>query len=125
MKHNIDRILGEVCRDLPAAERNQGEAFYNQGNCTLLSWSPLSAEFALSAGDGNADKDDAVYSLLFEGQEETEKILPGKNGKRGNWDRYTLACLLRYAEELKKPGLKEQNEYIKIYPGGHDQASPG
>lgn len=111
MKHTIDKILDEVRRGLPAAERNRGEALYNEGNCTLLSWSPLAAEFALSVDDEKADKDAVTYSLQFEGQEGSEKVIPGKNGKRGNWDRYTWACLLRYEEELKKPGRKEQNDY--------------
>jgi hypothetical protein len=82
MKHNIDRMLDEIRRELPAAERNRGEALYNQGNCTLLSWSPVAAEFAVGDGDERADKKDRECSLFFEGEDGAEKIIPGKMAKR-------------------------------------------
>jgi SNF2 family DNA or RNA helicase len=108
MKHNITGILEELGRTLSATERRRGEALYNDGDCTLLSWSPGAAEFAVSAGDGNAGED-LGYTLYFE--EEGKKIIPAAKGKPGAWDKYAYACLLRYREELKKPGLREQSEY--------------
>jgi hypothetical protein len=104
-------IIDEVRRGLSAAEQKQGETLYRQRNCTLLSWSPRTAEFALSAGNGNIVKKDTLYSLHVEGGEGAEKIIPEKNGKKGSWDRCTWACLLRYEEELENPALKEQHEY--------------
>ncbi|MDR0709990.1 MAG: DEAD/DEAH box helicase, partial [Spirochaetaceae bacterium] len=113
--HTIAGARGEILRELPAAERERGEALYDQGNCVLLSWSPLAANFAFGDdNDGEYPEDnheDAAYSLHFEGQEGAEKILPAKNGKRTNWDRYAWACFLRYEEELEKPKLQEQHDY--------------
>jgi SNF2 family DNA or RNA helicase len=104
-------IIDEVRQGLSAGERKQGEVLYRQKNCALLSWSPRKAEFALSAGNGNAAEKDVLYSLHVEGTEGAEKIIPEKGGKKGTWDRYTWACLLRYEEELENPALKEQHEY--------------
>jgi SNF2 family DNA or RNA helicase len=111
MKRAITGILEEPRRSLSPAERTRGEALYNDGDCTLLSWSPLLAEFALSAGGGNAGEEDIKCTLYFEGEEGAGKIIPARKGKRGTWDKYAYACLLRYEEELKKPGLREQREY--------------
>ncbi|MDR1248834.1 MAG: hypothetical protein LBK63_05975, partial [Treponema sp.] len=111
MKHTIAGMFEEIRRELPAAERKQGEALYDRGDCVLLSWSLRRAEFAVSAGEGDTDSEDSLYSLCFEGQEGAEKIIPAAKGRKGKWDQYSYSCLLRYEEELKKPILKEQNEY--------------
>jgi SNF2 family DNA or RNA helicase len=111
MKHTITGMLEEIRRELSAAEQEQGEALYDRGDCVLLSWSPRTAEFAVSAGEGDPDSEDALYSLYFEGQEGAEKIIPAAKGRKGKWDQYSYSCLLRYEEELKKPIPKEQNEY--------------
>ncbi|MDR1411423.1 MAG: DEAD/DEAH box helicase [Spirochaetaceae bacterium] len=113
MSHAVTGALDEARRGLPAAERQQGEDLFNEGKAALLSWSPLSVEFALSAGGGNPGEKDVECTLYFEGREGAEKIFPAVNGRKGVWDRYSYACLLRYREELARPGPEEKSGYKK------------
>jgi SNF2 family DNA or RNA helicase len=119
MKRKIAGIIEDVQGLLSPAEWRQGERLYNEGHCILLSQSPVSVEFVVSSddekvdGEKNDEKDVACTLYIESREEEDEEIIPDGGGKRGTWNRYSYACLLRYGEELKKPEPENKNEYKK------------
>ncbi|MDR1932519.1 MAG: DEAD/DEAH box helicase [Spirochaetales bacterium] len=110
LKNAITPILDEVRRTLSAAERKQGELLWGD-RCVILSQSPVAVEFLLS-GDGGSK--DTEYQLRVE----EGCIIPARDGKIADWDRYSYACLLRYEDELKQLNPKEKGEYKKYSRAG-------
>ena len=105
-----EAVLDKVRRKIPAAERKQGELLYGNNLCVLLSQSPKAVEFVILPQESNEESGGSIKHMLHIDEDEKD-IIPVKNNKTAEWDRYAYACLLRYDKELRGPVPKEAGEY--------------
>jgi SNF2 family DNA or RNA helicase len=109
---HIATILNDVKKKMLPSEQRQGEILYNNGLCTILSQSPMRIEFMVEITNGEK------YIECALSIDNDEPIIPIKNGKNTDWDRYLYACLLHYENELKQLQPKEKTEHKKYTRAG-------
>ena len=88
-----------------------GETIFNEGDCLILSQSAVSIDFLIKTADKNKYIE---YSLLPDSDEDNVfKLSPAQNGKPGEWNQYSYACLLQYEQELSVHAPKTRSVYKK------------
>jgi len=105
---NIVKAQKEKLGDfLDANQLALGEIIFNNGNCQILSQSPLRYELIVSDEQSG---ESVEYALCFE---ENENIYPLVGDDLPGWDKKSYACLLQLENELQLLDPKEQLEHKK------------
>jgi SNF2 family DNA or RNA helicase len=116
---NISSLKEKVQQQLSKTEILQGENIYKRQKCTMLSQSPVSIDFIVTADE---DNDEYILCVLVvdcivdESGNQVCNFIPEENGKHKGWTRYSFACLLAYEDELnqlKRTTLEEHKKYSR------------
>ncbi len=103
---DIQTIKDQVKSILSPTELTYGEIIYHNCDCTILSQSAVSIDFAVNISEENKFTE---YSFVID----DGRLIPRAADKPKEWDRYSFACLLQYENELSLLDAKEPTEHKK------------